>query len=395
MTILDWMPKLFAISAGSEWGDPGPNRTGPLEALTVRSTSAAIGSMGTSTPTPKRAGKSGRVRSIFVPNDAASGTQGYTSHARSQSKIDSAASSTSLFLRSLALCHIHRGAHELDEIAGSAAYRMADDVEAFHRSVRKNDAVVHRIVRPLTSRLRNDVVVPPSILRMNALQEVVPWRSVTLGIEAKQAGVLVGGVGVLVGGHVPRPATRMAEPLGFGQIRLTPPQGLFGPLTIGDVLDVGHEPCRPSSLIGEGCARHGGVEFRPVFPHDPDLETRESLAAIDLCHERRPARLGTLRQRKPVSDDLIGRPAHKALECRVAALDRLVPSEEHDSDGRGVEDRLQLGAGLPPFTRPFGHLHLELVMRKAELCLGVATPLPDLEEELVGRNEERILLKKN
>src|SRR5260370_18953890 len=113
-----------------------------------------------------------------------------------------------LFLASLALGHIHGGAHQLDEIAGSAAYRMADDVEAFHRSVRKDDAVIHRIVHPLTSRLLDDVVVPPSILRMNAAQEVVPWRSIPLGIEAKQAGVLVGGGGVLVGGHVPRPATR-------------------------------------------------------------------------------------------------------------------------------------------------------------------------------------------
>src|SRR6266850_1344150 len=48
-----------------------------------------------------------------------------------------------------------------------------------------------------------------------------------LGIEAKQAGILVGQVGVLTGGNVPRPTTRIAEPLGFGQIRLTPPQGLL------------------------------------------------------------------------------------------------------------------------------------------------------------------------
>src|SRR5258705_11197637 len=135
-----------------------------------------------------------------------------------------------LCLRSLALGHIHGGGHELDEIAGSAADRMADEVEAFHRSVRKNDAVIHLIVHPLTSRLRDDVVVPPSILRMNAAQEVVPWRSITLGIEAKQAGVLAGGGGVLVRGHSPSPATRRAEPLGLGHIRLTPPQALFRPV---------------------------------------------------------------------------------------------------------------------------------------------------------------------
>src|SRR2546422_11591230 len=188
---------------------------------------------------------------------------------------------------------------------------------------------------------------------MNALERFGPSRSITLGIEAKQAGVLVGGVGVLVGDYVPRPTTRMAEPLGFGQIRLTPPQGLFSPLTISDVLDVGHEPCRPSSLIGEGRACQGGVEFGPVFARDPDFETGESLAAIELGHERRPALLDALRQAKSTADDLVGCPTDKALECSGAAPDRLVPPEEHDSDGRGIEDRLQCGAGLPQFTRPF------------------------------------------
>ena len=76
MTILDWMPSRLAISAGSGWGDPGPNRTGPLDALTVRSTPAISGSMGTSTPTSKRPGNSGQVRCIFAPSEGASGSQG-------------------------------------------------------------------------------------------------------------------------------------------------------------------------------------------------------------------------------------------------------------------------------------------------------------------------------
>ena len=98
MTILDWIPRRCAIPAGSGWSEPGPNPTGPLDALTIRHTSAASGSMGTSSPTRKRPGNSGRVRCIFTPCERASGSQGYTSHARSQSKIDSAASRTSLII---------------------------------------------------------------------------------------------------------------------------------------------------------------------------------------------------------------------------------------------------------------------------------------------------------
>src|SRR5881409_4065601 len=127
----------------------------------------------------------------------------------------------------------------------------------------------------------------------------------------------------------------MAQPLRFGEIGLTPPEGLFGALTITDVLDAGDEPCRPSPLIGERRARHGGVEFCTVFPHDPDFETRDSLATVELCQERRPPILARLRQGNPAPDDLLGSPADEALEGRVAALDGLVRADEQDADGRG------------------------------------------------------------
>src|SRR5437867_1618225 len=139
--------------------------------------------------------------------------------------------------------------------------------------------------------------------------------------------MFLGGVGEFAGGDVPCPTARMAEPLRFGQIGLAPPEGLFGTLAIADVLDVGDEPRRPSSLICKRRARHGGVDVRPVFPHDPKFEAGASLAAIELCHEGRPAPLDALRQRNSTPDDLIGAPADKALECRVVALHGLVPAE--------------------------------------------------------------------
>src|SRR5207245_686907 len=35
MTILDWIPRRFAIPAGSGWSEPGPNANGPLDALAI------------------------------------------------------------------------------------------------------------------------------------------------------------------------------------------------------------------------------------------------------------------------------------------------------------------------------------------------------------------------
>src|SRR5207247_8797734 len=71
--------------------------------------------------------------------------------------------SLALFLRPPAFGHVHDRADELDEIAGGAEHRMADGVDTLHRSVRKNDAVVHLEVHPLTGRRRYDVANDPSV----------------------------------------------------------------------------------------------------------------------------------------------------------------------------------------------------------------------------------------
>src|SRR2546427_13076635 len=136
---------------------------------------------------------------------------------------------TTLFRSTLAqlrLClpafgHVHDRADELDEIAGGAEHRMADRVDTLHRSVWKNDAVIHLEVHPLTGRLVDDVPNPPSVVRMNALAKFVRRRSIALGIEAKQAGIFLGGVGELAGGDVRRPTARMGQPLRFSQLSST------------------------------------------------------------------------------------------------------------------------------------------------------------------------------
>src|SRR5207302_5974543 len=75
-----------------------------------------------------------------------------------------------LLLRPHAFRHVHGGADVLDELAGGAEHGMADGVDGLHRSVRKNDAVIHLIVHSLTSGLLDDVDDPPSVHRMAALE---------------------------------------------------------------------------------------------------------------------------------------------------------------------------------------------------------------------------------
>src|SRR5207248_9946118 len=113
-----------------------------------------------------------------------------------------------LLLRPHAFRHVHGGADVLDELAGGAEHGMADDVDALYRSVRKNDAVIHLIVHPLTGRLVDDVANPPSVLRMNAPANVVRRRSSALRNEAKQAEIFLGCVGWLPGADIPPPAAR-------------------------------------------------------------------------------------------------------------------------------------------------------------------------------------------
>ena len=64
MAIMDLMLKRSADGDGSAQSDSGSNRTGPLEASTLRKTLAAPGSFGMFTPRLKAPMYSGRVRSI-------------------------------------------------------------------------------------------------------------------------------------------------------------------------------------------------------------------------------------------------------------------------------------------------------------------------------------------
>ena len=103
MAIMDWMLNRLAASAGNGYSDAGPNSTGLPDSRTSLNTFAISRSTGRSTPSAKPPGHSARTFSIGTFHEAAAGSQGYTSHARSHVNTASTASSTSLIVCSRSL----------------------------------------------------------------------------------------------------------------------------------------------------------------------------------------------------------------------------------------------------------------------------------------------------
>ena len=97
MASMDWTPNR-AVCSGRAWSEPGPNRTGPADIRSSVAVAAVSGSYGMSWPSAKAPGNSGRVCSIRARHEAAAGSHGYTSHARSQPKTDRTVSSTRLII---------------------------------------------------------------------------------------------------------------------------------------------------------------------------------------------------------------------------------------------------------------------------------------------------------
>src|SRR5439155_16387002 len=67
--------------------------------------------------------------------------------------------------------------------------------------------------------------------------------------------------------------------------------------------------------------------------------------------------------------DLICFPSENALECRVAALDGLISTEQGDADRRGIKNRLQLGGCAAQLRRSFGHLRFQLAADLTKILL--------------------------
>ena len=63
------------------------------------------------------------------------------------------------------------------------------------------------------------------------------------------------------------------------------------------------------------------------------------------------------------TDNFISSPSKNLLllECRVAALNGLVPAQQRNADRRGIQNCLQFGSGPPQFGGQFRHLHFQFI----------------------------------
>src|SRR5580765_5849061 len=112
---------------------------------------------------------------------------------------------------------------------------MADGVDVFDRAVRKKDSEFQFVIRLFSDRSIDRPLPLASIQRMNAAQAFFPIRYTLLWIEAIYAIPFLGQMQGVSSRHLPDPASRMRQPLRFGQVILAPPQRFFCLLCCCDV----------------------------------------------------------------------------------------------------------------------------------------------------------------
>jgi hypothetical protein len=79
-----------------------------------------------------------------------------------------------LLLRLLCRGDVHQGTHELLHIPGCVQNRMADCVGVFNSAIRKNDSVIHFVIRLFTGCSIFCLLHFGSILGMDTLQPIFP-----------------------------------------------------------------------------------------------------------------------------------------------------------------------------------------------------------------------------
>src|SRR5467141_4143568 len=112
---------------------------------------------------------------------------------------------------------------------------MADSVDVFDRAVWKKDSEFHFIFR-LFNYGSIDCPLPlGSILRMNALQPLLPARTALFRIEAIYAIPFLGEMQGFSSRYPPSPTPCVRESLRFRQITLALLQRFFRSLALGDI----------------------------------------------------------------------------------------------------------------------------------------------------------------
>jgi hypothetical protein len=137
----------------------------------------------------------------------------------------------------LALRYIYCGAQEPNDFSRIIHDGVPDRVEVLHRTVRHHQPELDGRVHPFPQRLLMAGLQPVPVFRVSAPEERLlgQWWLWRIGPEDPQA--LLRQVYVLGPGHVERPAPGVAQTLRLGQVGLALPQGVLGPLALGDVPD--------------------------------------------------------------------------------------------------------------------------------------------------------------
>ena len=118
---------------------------------------------------------------------------------------------------------------------------------------------------------------------MDALLPLFPGRNGLARIEPEQAVVFLGRVDSPSVRDVDRPAARVAQSLRFGQISLAPPQGLFRPLAIRDVvvgLEDRHRASAAVPLQGPSARHHQRRTIAFVCTSSPSQRPVRSNSAL-------------------------------------------------------------------------------------------------------------------
>ena len=161
---------------------------------------------------------------------------------------------------------------EFNEIAGSIENRVFHQADVSRLAARKNDSAIQLVFRFFANGLLRGVDVPFSIQWMNALDAFFPWRQVPFDIEATDATPLLGGVGDFPSGDVPCATARVAQPLGFRQIRLGLTQLLFSARALDDLslqifVDSSQFPGSLGDPRFERISRSGGLRHQHREDH--------------------------------------------------------------------------------------------------------------------------------
>src|SRR4029077_17447667 len=132
--------------------------------------------------------------------------------------------------------HIDHCAHVFHDISSRIADRMSERMEVLHGAVGQHDPVIVYVFCFFTECLLDTSVRPVAIFWVDSLPDIFAGRYTLLRIPSKNTVHFLGPIVSHFVGAVPSPTARVTQSLRLRKITLTAPQGLFGPLALGDVL---------------------------------------------------------------------------------------------------------------------------------------------------------------